>query len=188
MTGETLWYLSRAAGVVSIVLLTLVTCLGMVTAGRRRPHGESATVVMGLHRWLSLGSLVFLATHIVTAIVDGYVSISWLAVLVPFTSGYETLFVGLGTIAVDLLAVVMVTSYLRHRIPERRWRQLHWLSYGMWAVAVAHGFLMGTADQPLLRLTSIACATLGGLAAAWRIASSHADGDRRRAINSQEWT
>ncbi len=188
MTGQTLWYLSRASGVVSIVLLTIVTCLGMVTAGRRRPHGESATIVMGLHRWLSLGSLVFLATHVVTAIVDGYVPIGWLAVLVPFTSGYEALLIGLGTIAVDLLVVLMVTSYLRHRLPERRWRQVHWLSYAMWAVAVGHGFFMGTADQPLLRLTSIACATAGGLAAAWRVASTHADNERRRAINTQEWS
>jgi predicted ferric reductase len=188
MSGETLWYFSRATGVVSLVLLTLVTCLGVVTAGRRRPHGESATVVMGLHRWLSLGSLVFLATHIVTAIVDGYVSISWLAVIVPFVSDYQPLLVGLGTLAVDVLIVLLVTSYLRHRIPERRWRQLHWLSYAMWVVAVTHGFLMGTSDQPLLRLTSVACATAGGLAVAWRFASSHADRERRRAINTQEWS
>ena len=50
------------------VLLTVVVCLGVVTAGRRRPHGVRATVVMGTHRWLSLGMLAFLAAHIVTAI------------------------------------------------------------------------------------------------------------------------
>lgn len=188
MTGAALWYFSRATGVVSIVLLTLVTCLGIVTAGRRRPHGESATIVMGLHRWLSLGSLVFLAIHIFTAIVDGYVDITWLSVLVPFTAGYDPLLVGLGTLAVDLLAVLMITSYLRHRIPERRWRLIHWLSYAMWVVALAHGFLMGTADQPLLRLTTLACGIVGGLVAAWRVATSHADRERRRAINIQEWS
>ena len=120
MSGQAFWFLSRATGVVSVVLLTVVVCLGMVTAGRRRPHGESATVVMGVHRWLSLGMLVFLAVHIVTAIVDGYVPIGWLAVVLPFSSPYQTLLVGLGTVAVDLLVVLMVTSYLRHRIPERR--------------------------------------------------------------------
>ena len=91
--SSALWYLSRATGVVTIVLLTLVVCLGVVTAGRRRPHGESATVVMGLHRWLSLGMVVFLGVHITTAIVDGYVSISWLAVVIPFVSGYEPLLI-----------------------------------------------------------------------------------------------
>ena len=42
MSGSALWYLSRATGVVTIVLLTIVVCLGVITAGRRRPEGESA--------------------------------------------------------------------------------------------------------------------------------------------------
>jgi predicted ferric reductase len=188
VSGEILWYVSRASGVVSIVAFTLVSCLGILTAGRRRPRGESATVVMGLHRWLSLGALAFLVTHIVTAIVDGYVSIGWLAVVVPFTSGYQPLLVGLGAVAVDLLIALLLTSYLRHRIPERRWRLVHWLSYLMWGVALVHGFGMGTGDQPLLRLVSVACAALGGLAVAWRVLSSHADRERRSEISAQEWS
>jgi predicted ferric reductase len=188
MTGQALWFISRATGVVTVVLLTFVVCLGVVTAGRRRPHGKSPTIVMGLHRWLSLGMLVFLATHIVTAIADGYVQIGWLAVLVPFASQYQTLLVGLGTLGVDLLIVVMVTSYLRHRIPERRWRAIHWLSYAMWVVAIIHGFAMGSADQPGLRLTSLACGVIGGLFASWRIIATHSDRERRTEINAQEWS
>ncbi|MFZ0529589.1 MAG: ferric reductase-like transmembrane domain-containing protein [Propionicimonas sp.] len=187
MSGA-LWYLSRATGVVTVVALTLVVCLGIVTAGRRRPHGESATIVMGLHRWLSLGMLVFLGVHIATAILDGYVSISWLAVVVPFISDYEPLLIGLGAIAVDLLIVVMVTSYLRHRIPERRWRLVHWISYLMWLVALGHGFAMGTADQPGLRMVTVACGTIGGLLVAWRIAVTYADKERRKEIDAQEWS
>ena len=37
LMNELLWYLSRATGVVSIVLLTVVVVLGLVTSGRRRP-------------------------------------------------------------------------------------------------------------------------------------------------------
>jgi sulfoxide reductase heme-binding subunit YedZ len=188
MSGSALWYLSRATGVVTVVLLTIVVGLGIVTAGRRRPAGEGATIVMGLHRWLSLGMLVFLGIHIVTAILDGYVSISWLAVVVPFTSGYETLLVGFGTIALDLLVVVMVTSYLRHRIPERQWRVVHWASYAMWLVALFHGFLMGTADQAGLRAVTLACAAIGGLMACWRVVATYSDKERRRTIDAQEWS
>lgn len=188
MSGSALWYLSRATGVVTIVLLTIVVCLGVITAGRRRPEGESATIVMGVHRWLSLGMLVFLGVHVVTAILDGYVSISWLAVLVPFTSDYETLLVGLGALALDLLVVVMVTSYLRHRIPERRWRLVHWASYAMWAFALLHGFLMGTADQAGLRTVTLACAAVGGVMACWRVVATHSDKERRKAIDAREWS
>ncbi len=113
--GASLWYLSRATGVASIVLLTAVVVLGVLVSGRRRPHGEHATVVMGVHRWLSLGMVAFLVTHVVTAVVDGYVDINALAVLLPFTSAYETFWVGLGTLALDVLVAVLVTSWWRHR-------------------------------------------------------------------------
>lgn len=188
LTGSILWYLSRATGVVSMVLLTVVVVLGVVTAGRRRPRGSSATVAMGVHRWLSLGLLAFLITHIVTAIVDGYVDIGWLAVIVPFVSAYEPLLVGFGAIGIDLLVAILVTSYLRHRIPERRWRFVHWLTYGMWAIAVIHGFSFGTADQPVLRVITLACGVVGGLFASWRVATSFADRERRAEISAQEWT
>lgn len=118
LSGSALWYLSRATGVVSVVLLTAVVVLGVVTAGRRSPHGTHATVVMALHRWLSLGMSAFLVAHILTAILDGYVDIGLLATLVPFTSGYETLWVSIGTLAVDLLLAVVATSLLRSRISE----------------------------------------------------------------------
>ena len=188
MSGQAFWFLSRATGVVSVVLLTVVVCLGMVTAGRRRPHGESATVVMGVHRWLSLGMLVFLAVHIVTAIVDGYVPIGWLAVVLPFSSPYQTLLVGLGTVAVDLLVVLMVTSYLRHRIRERDWRVVHWLSYAMWPLALAHGIALGTSAQPILRGITIACGAAGAAALAWRTTTTYADRDRRRVALAGEWS
>jgi methionine sulfoxide reductase heme-binding subunit len=188
LTGSALWYLSRATGVVSMVLLTVVVVLGVITAGRRRPEGHSATVVMGVHRWLSLGMLVFLGVHIVTAIVDGYVSISWLSIIVPFISDYEPLLVGFGAIGIDLLIVVVVTSYLRHRIPERAWRGLHWISYAMWVIAIVHGFSFGTADQPVLRLITLACGVVGGLFASWRVAVSFTDRQRRTDISTQEWS
>ncbi len=188
MTGSALWYLSRATGVVSMILLTIVVILGVITAGRRRPHGHSATVAMGVHRWLSLGMLVFLAAHIVTAISDGYVDIGWLATVVPFVSGYETVLVGFGTLGVDLLIAIVATSVLRHRIPERFWRGIHWATYAMWAVALVHGYLMGTADQPVLRLITVACGVAGGLLISWRIATSFADRYRRQQIDIQEWS
>lgn len=187
MSGELLWYVSRATGVVSLALLTIVLALGTLVAGRRSPQGSGATTVMAVHRWLSLGMSVFLVAHIVTAIADGYVDIGWLATVVPFTSGYETLWVGLGTIAVDLLLALIVTSLLRHRIAERTWRFVHWFAYAMWPVAVVHGFAMSTANQPLLRAATIVCGAVGLAAATWRLLTTPADRAQRRAVAAQEW-
>ncbi len=116
--NELLWYVSRATGLVSLALLTAVLVLGVVTSGGARPHGERATVLMGLHRWLSLGMVAFLGVHVATAVAETYVSIDAISAVVPFTSSYQTLWVGLGTLAVDLLVAVTVTSWLRHRIPD----------------------------------------------------------------------
>ncbi len=172
----------------SLVLLTTVVVLGVVTSGRRKPRGESATIVMGLHRWLSLGMTVFLPAHIVTAIADGYVSIGWLATVLPFTSGYETLWVGLGTLAFDLLLAIIATSVLRDRLRPRVWKAVHWFAYAMWPFAVVHGFALGTSDQPLLRWVTVLCAAVGVGAVAWRLVSTNADSEARAAVDRKAWT
>jgi sulfoxide reductase heme-binding subunit YedZ len=186
--NELLWYTSRATGILSIVLLTVVLVLGMVTSGRRNPHGESATVVMALHRWLSLGMLVFLGAHITTAVVETYVSIDAISALLPFTSSYQTVWVGLGTLAFDVLLAVMVSSLLRHRLSERTWRRVHLLSYAMWPMAVVHGLVLGTGDEPLLRGTTLLCLLVGVAAVFWRWTATHADRERREHVAAQRWS
>ena len=183
-----LWYLSRATGVVSLVLLTAVLVLGLLLAGRRRPHGGTTTVVAALHRWWALAVTTFLAAHIVTAVVETYVDLGWISVLVPFTSAYEPLWVGVGTLAFDVLLAVVVTSYARHRLPERAWRGVHLLSYLLWPLAVAHGIAMSTGDQPLLRAVSIGCGVVGAAAVAWRLTATHHDRDRRALVASRGWS
>ncbi|HET7798829.1 MAG TPA: ferric reductase-like transmembrane domain-containing protein [Humibacillus xanthopallidus] len=186
--NELLWYVSRATGVASIVLLTVVLVLGMVTSGRRNPHGESATVVVALHRWLSLGMVVFMVGHIATAIAETYVSIDLVSAVLPFTSGYEPLWVGLGTLAVDIMLAVLVSSLLRHRLAERTWRRVHVLSYALWPMALVHGLALGTSGEPLLRGTTIACAVAGLAALTWRWSGTHHDRQRRLDVATQEWS
>ena len=186
--NELLWYLSRATGVVSIVLLTAVVVLGMLTAARRRPHTDQATMVMALHRWLGLGVTTFVVAHVVTAIAETYVSIGWISAIVPFTSGYAPVWVGLGTLALDLFAAVAVTSYFRHRLPERTWRVVHLLSYALWPMALVHGIALGTSSEPFLRGVTIGCAVVGAAAVTWRLGATHHDRTRRETVAAQVWS
>lgn len=186
--NELLWYLSRATGIVSIVLLTTVVVLGVLIAGRRLPHHDVPTIVMALHRWLSLGMVAFLTVHVATAIAETYVKIDLISAIVPFSSSYATLWVGLGTLAVDLLVTVTLTSLLRHRLSERTWRVVHWAAYLLWPVAVLHGFMLGTANEPLLRLVTGLCGIAGAAAMAWRATTTFEDRERRRDIVEQEWS
>ena len=83
---------------------------------------------------------------------------------VPFVSGYRPFAVGLGTLAVDLFLLVVVTSLLRNHLPLRLWKAVHLTSYLLWPLAFVHGITAGTdlgGGWPLLLV--IGCAA----AAAW---------------------
>ncbi|WP_033262459.1 ferric reductase-like transmembrane domain-containing protein [Amycolatopsis vancoresmycina] len=144
--SSAVWYFSRATGLVSLVLFTGVVVLGALGAGRFATRAWPRFAVAAVHRNLALTSIAFLAAHIASAVLDGYVSLSWLDVVVPFGAGYQPLRVGLGAVAIDLLLAIVVTSVLRTRIPPRAWRAVHWLAYLCWPVALVHGFGMAEDD------------------------------------------
>jgi sulfoxide reductase heme-binding subunit YedZ len=138
-----LWFVSRASGLTLLVLLTAVMVLGAATRTGSAPRGMPRFVWAELHRTLALFSVAFLALHVVTAILDPYVSIGWAATVLPFTSGYRALAVGLGTLAVDAGGAVLLTSLVRGRLRYRAWRAVHWLAYLAWPAAFAHSLTAG---------------------------------------------
>ena len=138
ISGTALWYASRATGVISLILLSIVAILGIAVNRQGHLPGLPRFAVTGLHRSLSLLTVAFLGTHILTAIADGYVNIPWLSMIVPFSSSYERLWIGLGTVAVDLTAAVIVTSLLRARLRPAVWRAVHWLAYASYPVTLVH--------------------------------------------------
>jgi sulfoxide reductase heme-binding subunit YedZ len=174
-----LWYASRATGVVSLVLLTVVVVFGVLVNRHGRLPGLPAFAVTGLHRSLSLLACAFIAAHVMTAVADPYVSIGLVAVLVPFTSGYLPFWLGLGAVALDLVLALVITSLLRSRLPRRAWRGVHWLAYAAWPVALAHG--LGASPDlhgAGLRGVAAACAAAAAGAAGWRLATTIAAAPR----------
>jgi methionine sulfoxide reductase heme-binding subunit len=140
---QDLWFVSRGSGLVLLVLLSVVMVLGAATrAGWASRHGPRF-VVAELHRTLSLFGIALLALHVLTAILDRYVSIGWAATVIPFLSPYRRLAIGLGTVAADVGAAVLLTSVLRSRLGFRAWRAVHWLAYLGWPAAVVHTMTAG---------------------------------------------
>jgi hypothetical protein len=141
-----MWYLTRGSGAVTLALLTVSMCLGILgTVGWRTARFPRFTVA-ALHRNLTLLAVVFLAIHVVTTIADSYTPIGWRDAIVPFLSSYRPIWLGLGAIASDLLIALVVTSMLRRRIGFRLWRLSHWLAYACWPVALVHS--LGTGSDP----------------------------------------
>jgi methionine sulfoxide reductase heme-binding subunit len=164
LTSGPVWYLMRASGVVSLLLLTAVSALGIATVSRWRPGRIPRFVTLGLHRNLSLLAVTFLAVHVVTAVIDPQASVSAAAVVVPLPSNRYGLWLGLAAFALDLVVALVVTSVLRHRLSLQLWRVVHWLAYLAWPVALLHGAGMGTdaGSDWMLAVDATCIATFAG--------------------------
>ncbi len=138
-----LWYVSRASGLVLLVLFSIVVVFGIGARMGSTPRTWPKFMLVELHRTLALFCVAFLALHVITAILDPFVTIGWPSVILPFLSSYRTLQIGLGTLAVDVAGAVIVTSLLRVRLGFRAWRAVHWLAYLAWPVAFVHSLTAG---------------------------------------------
>jgi sulfoxide reductase heme-binding subunit YedZ len=166
-----LWYLTRATGLVALVLLTASMALGLLSSVRYQRPAWPRFVTAGLHRNTSLLALAFTGIHIIPTLADSYAPIRLQDVVIPFISAYRPLWLGLGAVAFDLMLALTVTSLLRTRMSYRTWRLVHWASYLCWPVAVVHGLGTGS-DTPVrwvLALTVACVALIAGLTA-WRLA------------------
>jgi sulfoxide reductase heme-binding subunit YedZ len=170
MNSTSLWYTTRATGIVGLVLLTLSMVLGLVTTNRARARNWPGFVQQEMHRRISMMAVVFLAIHVLTSILDTFVSISWWTIIVPFSSSYGRFWVGLGTISLDLMLAVFVSSLLRTRISPGSWRAIHWVAYLSWPIALAHTFGIGTdAGEGWVIILAVACILAVGVAFGWRL-------------------
>jgi methionine sulfoxide reductase heme-binding subunit len=169
-TTADLWYVGRATGVVSLVLLSVVMVMGVGSRSGRAVFGLPRFGVVAVHRLASLLSVAFLAIHVVTLWLDPLAELKLVDVVLPFDATYRPLWMGLGTIGLDLMAAIVITSLLRHRIGVRSWRAVHWLAYASWPVAILHTIGTGTDRSTwwLLCLTGI-CVAAVVAAGFWRL-------------------
>jgi hypothetical protein len=166
-----MWYVARGSGVVAMVLLTAGVVLGIVTSVRWSSPGWPRFVIEFLHRNVALLTVVFIAIHVATVVVDGFAPIGWKDAVVPFVSSYRPLWLGLGAIAFDLVVALVVTSLLRHRFGHRTWRVLHWFAYVCWPVAVVHGLGTGTDTKVgFVLVVNVVCVVAVLAAVWWRLA------------------
>ena len=157
-SSKALWYATRGTGMVSLVLLTVSVGLGISELVRFASPRWPRFVVAALHRNVSLLATAFLAVHIATAVADSFASISLVDVFVPFVGTYRPIWLGLGTVAFDLILALVITSLLRERLGFRAWRAVHWAAYAAWPIALVHG--LGTGSDTRVRwavAVNVAC-------------------------------
>jgi sulfoxide reductase heme-binding subunit YedZ len=137
------WVLARSAGRVAYLLRSASGLLGALLAGRA-PFRWPRFAVEEVHRFLATLTGVFVVLHGGSLLLDRVVPIGLAQELVPFTSSYRPLAVGLGVCTAELLAAVGISNALRRRIPYGAWRKLHYLTLPAWLLASLHVLLAGT--------------------------------------------
>jgi methionine sulfoxide reductase heme-binding subunit len=167
------WYISRATGIVALLLLTVVFVFGILINRQGRLPGLPRFAVTDLHRNLSLLAVAFVAVHVLTAVLDTYVSIPLISGVIPFTSGYERLWLALGAIGFDLMLAMIVTSLIRGRLSRNLWRAIHLLAYLSWPVAFVHS-LYSSRDlqRGWLLYLAVGCVVVLAAAVTWRLGSA----------------
>ena len=171
------WYLTRATGAVALVLLTLSLALGVMDARRFNTTRWPRFVIDGLHRNASLLALVFVVVHVLTTVMDSFVSIPLSAAIVPFANSYRTFWLGLGAVSFDLMLAILITSMLRQRIGYGIWRAVHWSAYACWPIALLHTFGTGSdASKTWLLALSIGCVAVVLVAVLVRVLPTRSSG------------
>ena len=183
-TSPYLWYATRATGMTSLVLLTLVVGLGALVAIRAGGSIVGRFELNELHRSLTMIAMTFVGLHVLTTVADSYVSTGPLSIIIPFTSAYKKLGVSIGAVAFDLLIAVWVSSLLKLRIKNRSWRFIHWFSWAAVSAAALHTLQTGTdAHKGAGWDTTIACAAIIVLSAAARVIFRPARAGGRTALS-----
>jgi methionine sulfoxide reductase heme-binding subunit len=186
---DALWYLARGTGVVCLVMLTITVVLGIGSRSGRPVFGLPRFAVALVHRNASLIAIGLIVIHITSLSLDPYAQLRLVDLVVPFGATYRPLWVGLGTLAAEMLFLVVGSSLLRARIGVRWWRSIHWISYAMWPAAWLHGFYSGSdGGESWLRLVVIVCALAVGAAAIWRFLPDFEEGSRTRVRPARDFS
>lgn len=184
LTSPYLWYATRATGMVTLILFTLVVSLGTLVANRIGGTYVGRFEINELHRSLSMVAMTFLALHVTTTVVDSYVPTGPASIVIPFTSAYRRWAVGIGSVALDLFLAVWFSSLLKVRLANATWRFIHWFSWLAFAISLVHGYLTGTDGRSGWGLViEVTCLGLGIGAALGRLFGRPARAAGRTALS-----
>ncbi|QNJ90893.1 ferric reductase-like transmembrane domain-containing protein [Mycolicibacterium fluoranthenivorans] len=176
MTSEALWALGRGTGITALGFLTISVTLGIATRSGRPLLTLPRFAVADVHRFAALAGTLLVTLHLALLFADPYAQLRLVDFVVPFLGAYRPLWQGLGTLAFDLLLVVIATSLLRHRLGLKVFRIVHWVAYALWPVALAHGLGNGTdAGRPWFLVFAGCCVVAVAGALAWRLHSNYTE-------------
>lgn len=138
------WYVARMTGLVSFLLLYIVMFLGLSIRTPFLNKILKPIYSLNIHAWLSVQALILVFIHGGALLFDKYAKFGLLDISLPFFNKTYGLELAMGILAMYLMLVLIVSSYLRKFINYKIWRITHFLNIPLYAMAVYHGLYLGT--------------------------------------------
>ena len=146
-------FMLKYSGVFALVLLTGSAVIGVLATDRIILNPGHRVIAQAVHRAFAFGTLAFLVVHIVLEITAPHLEESTtlhvhvLDAFIPFLSQYRTFYMAEGTIASDIIILLVITGILRRRFTTNgnawKWRAIHYSNYAALVLGVLHGLLAG---------------------------------------------
>ncbi|MEH7437604.1 ferric reductase-like transmembrane domain-containing protein [Neobacillus drentensis] len=145
------WYMIRATGTVSYLLLYLSVLLGLYSQVQKK-RKQKVTISLFLHEALSNWALILVLGHVGFLLIESYISFQWVEVLIPFKTDYKPLPMAMGIVSLYFLIMTVVTSKARKKIGYQKWRKLHALNPILYLLVTLHGLFIGSDFQGVIIL------------------------------------
>jgi len=164
------WIVARATGVAAYIALCLSILSGIALRTSVLDFLATNRALRSLHDFMTWVWIPLGLAHAGSLLLDKTAQITPLDLVVPFQVSYAPLAIGLGTLSLDIVLVITVTSWLRRRLDDRLWRWIHRSRYVAFVTLFLHALLSGTDfSSPLISSISWSAALGIGLLAASRI-------------------
>jgi DMSO/TMAO reductase YedYZ heme-binding membrane subunit len=141
---ETLWFLTRASGIVAMVLIVAAIADGLVFSGREAGKKRLRPAWwLDLHRGLGGYALIFTGLHVLTAF-GSNIGVGIAQIFVPNASTTSTTAFTLGVLAMYGMLVSVFTTWPRRLLPRKAWHVVHLVAFPVAIMTGVHAYLLGT--------------------------------------------
>ena len=165
------WIVARATGVAAYIALCLSILSGIALRTSVLDFLATNRALRALHDFMTWVWIPLGFAHVAALLLDKTAQIAPVDLIVPFQVSYAPVAIGLGTLSLDIVALITVTSWLRRRMDnDRLWRWIHRTSYLAFITMFVHALMSGTDfSAPAISAVSWSAALGIGLLAASRI-------------------
>lgn len=141
------WYAARVAGILGFIFLWITVFLGLSIRNPLLKKIIEPIYSFDFHCFAAAMSVFWGLVHGTVLIFDPKLGFSVKDIFIPFVSQttlVEPKYLALGIMAFYMMAVMLITSYLKKHLNHKFWRVLHFLNPVAFVFVVIHGYMNGT--------------------------------------------